>query len=297
MSLNLTAINRRLNDFGLADTSQFFLNLEQEVDDAFLVVAVATDTQQPMALHADFSIKLTVLCSRPMDMQPLIGRPGFFSVFSKGDLIPTHGLVGSLASAPAVGDHPAWNLTFSSPLSLLKQQRHNRVFVEQDALAVAEKVLNERLGDLCTIEAQANTPPTQAMISQYHETDYDFLRRILAKEGITLHLVDGEDQAKVLLIDDLSQSPVAADPVVLPFMTNAGNTKDQDHIAAVHFAANLQPERLHLGDHNSDLGSDLSATHRHSTEGQAGTTELWGLNYTDSDQGEALANRLAEHRL
>ncbi|MCH8532607.1 MAG: DUF2345 domain-containing protein, partial [Saccharospirillum sp.] len=37
--------------------------------------------------------------------------------------------------------------------------------------------------------------------------------------------------------------------------------------------------------------------HRHSTEGQAGTTELWGLNYTDSDQGEALANRLAEHRL
>ena len=295
MSLNLTAINRRLNDFGLADTSQFFLNLEQEADDALLVVAVATDVRQPMALHADFSIQLTVLYSRPIDMQPLIGRPGCFSVFSKGDLIPTHGLISALTSAPAVGDHPAWHLTFSSPLSLLKQQRHNRVFVEQDALAVAEKVLKERLGELCTIEAQAASPPSQAMITQFHETDYDFLRRILAKEGITLHLVDGEDQAKVLLIDDLSQSPIAADPVVLPFITNAGNARDQDHIAAVHFAANLQAERLHLGDHNSDLGSDLSATHRQPTDGQAGTSELWGLNYSDSEQGDALANRLAEH--
>lgn len=295
MSLNLTAINRRLNDFGLADTSQFFLNLEQEADDALLVVAVDTDAHQPMALHADFSLRLTVLCSRPMDVPPLLGRPGRFSVFSKGNLIPTHGLVSGVASAPAVGDHPAWTLTFSSPLSLLKRQRHNRVFVEQDALAIAQKVLKERLAELCTIDVQAATPPTQAQITQYHETDYDFLRRILAKEGITLHLVDGDDQATLVLIDDLSQSPVASDPAVLPFMTNAGNSKDQDHIAAVQQATNLQAERIHLGDHNSDLGSDLSATHRQATDGQAGSAELWGLNYSDSEQGTALANRLAEH--
>lgn len=292
MTINISAINRRLKNFGMADRSHFFLSLENEPGDAFIVASVSTAS--PITLHADFQLNITVLLSEVVDWQPLLGRAATFSVLSDSTMVVHYGVISAITSVAPIGGHAAWQFAFSSPLSLLKLQRHNRVFVETDALTVAKQVLSERLGSLVAIKANTAKPPTQPMISQFHESDYDFVRRILAKEGIILHWLDADGQCGLLLTDNLAQSPLTENPIVLPYMSNAGTTKNRDHIFAIQLQASLLPERVWLHDHNSEQDSDISATHQQPNNGSGGNHELWGLNVADQQQAQALANRFAQ---
>lgn len=278
---------------GNSNGSQFFVQLGEHTD--ALVLRVHTDEQHPVTLHEDFRLHLTLLAREPLDLDTLMGRPAVFLRFDGGRLVPLHGVVAGFQASRKVGDPAALDLVLASPLHLLQKQRHNRVFVDRNALDIAHELLRDALGHLCDVHRKATPPPAAAMITQYQETDYDFIRRILAREGLFIHLSQGEARTNLYLVNRLSDVPEAHHIFRLPYLTNSGAAKDRDHVSFLARHHELAPAAIHLKDYDPDTGYDLNIHGKHPTGGQAGATEHWGLNYATPDQGEQLARRLAAH--
>lgn len=291
----ITRINQIMQAKGLANRSQFFLRLADHSDDACLIMQMKTMPTASIHLHADYQIEIIVVFNTPVDTQAILGQSATLELLYGGGLHPWHGIVKSVADAPSVGEHRTHCLVISSPLGLLKNHQHNRTFAHRDALSVATEVLQERLGHLCHITTSATPPDTVPFITQYHETDYDFVRRILAKEGITLHLSERADQTHIQLINAISETQEAETHITLPFRRNSGAARDADAISAIATAWHNSPQRLALNDYNPNTLENLASTHRTETLGQAGEAEHWGLNYETQQQGNALAERLAQH--
>lgn len=285
--------NQSMQARGLADRSRFFLHLADHADDTCLVTAVATQPNAGLQLHQDYRLDLSVVFKHPIDTLELSNTPATFQTLSGGSLVPLHGIIAEVHDAPPVGGHEAHRLVLTSALGLLKHQRHNRAFAHRDALSVARDVLTEQLSHLCHLDISADTPVTRKLITQYHETDYDFLRRILAREGIFIHLSERKDQTHIELTDDLKTTAEAEEVIALPYHHNTGAARDADHIADISKSWLRAPGRVLLNDDNPDTLADLRTHSSTDTLGSAGDAEHWGLNYETSDQGTALAERIA----
>lgn len=294
--LPIAEIAARLAEVGgKGNSSQFFVQLGEHSATSTLVLAVHTDEQEPVTLHADFRLHLTLLAREPLDLSALLGSPAVFMRLNAGKLVPLHGVVAGFNASRKVRDPGALDLVLASPLHLLKKQRHNRVFVDRNALDIATELLRNALGHLCDVQPQKQQPLAAAMITQYQETDYDFIRRILAQEGLFIHLSQDDERTTLHLVSRLSDVPEAGTGFRLPYMTNSGAAKDKDHVSLVAQHHALAPSTITLKNYNPDTGYDLNIHGRSDTGGQAGPTEIWGLNYATPDQGEQLEQRLAAH--
>ncbi|RUO33749.1 type VI secretion system Vgr family protein [Aliidiomarina soli] len=278
---------------GQGNSSQFFVQLGEHSASSTLVLGVETDPEAPFTLHEDFALQLTVLLREPIDTAALLGSPAVFMRLNGGKLVPMHGLVGGIQASRKASDPAALDVTLVSPLHLLKKRRHNRVFVDRNALDIATELLRDALGDLCDIQIAADQPEPAAMLTQYEETDYAFIRRILAREGIFIHLSQAEQRTQLYLTSQLSDVPEAKTILRLPYMTNSGAAKDKDHINHVERRYQLAPSAIHLKDYNPDTGFDLNIAGHSETGGNAGDTEHWGLNYPTPEAGQQLEKRLA----
>ncbi|MFY0666104.1 MAG: type VI secretion system tip protein VgrG [Natronospirillum sp.] len=280
---------------GSGKASQFFVQLAEHSATSTLVLSAQTDEQAMVTLHEDFRLQLTVLVQERLDTDALLGRPAVFMRLEAGKLVPLHGVVAGFHASRTSSDPAALDVVLASPLHLLKKQRHNRVFVDRSALDIAAQLLRDALGHLCDLHVLADQTAPAAMITQYQETDYDFIRRILAWHGMFIHLSQTEERTALYLVNRLSDVPEAKRIVRLPYMTNSGAAKDKDHISHIEQHYALAPSAVSLKDYNPDTGFDLNIAGRSETGGTAGETEHWGLNYATPDEGEQLARRLAAH--
>jgi len=278
-----------------ANASQLFVQLAEHAATSTLVLSARTDDQAMITLHEDFCLQLTVLIKEKLNTSSLLGCPAVLMRLDAGKLVPLHGMIAGFQASRTSSDPDALDIVLASPLHLLKKQRHNRVFVDRSALDIAAQLLRDALGHLCDIHLLADQSAPVAMITQYQETDYDFIRRILARHGMFIHLSQAEERTALYLVNRLSDVPEAKRIVHLPYMTNSGAAKNKDHISHIQQHYALAPSAVSLKDYNPDTGFDLSIAGRSKTGGSAGDTEHWGLNYTTPDEGEQLARRLAAY--
>lgn len=283
------------SSIGSENNSKFFVEIGQHSANSTLVLSVQTDEKDLITLHEDFCLHLTLLIKERLDTANLLGSPAVFRRVDAGKLVPLYGVIVGFQASRTSTDPAALDVILASPLHLLKKQRHNRVFVDRSALSIAAQLLNDSLGHLCDIQVEAKKSASVAMITQYQETDYDFIRRILAKQGVFIHLSQNKERTSLYLVNHLSDVPEAKHIFHLPYMTNSGAVKNKDHISHIERHYSLVPSALWLKDYNPDTGYDLNINEHSETGGTAGVTEYWGLNYATPDEGEELARRLAAY--
>lgn len=283
------------SSIGSENNSKFFVEIGQHSANSTLVLSVQTDEKDLITLHEDFCLHLTLLIKERLDTANLLGSPAVLRRVDAGKLVPLYGVIVGFQASRTSTDPAALDVILASPLHLLKKQRHNRVFVDRSALSIAAQLLNDSLGHLCDIQVEAKKSASVAMITQYQETDYDFIRRILAKQGVFIHLSQNKERTSLYLVNHLSDVPEAKHIFHLPYMTNSGAVKNKDHISHIERHYSLAPSALRLKDYNPDTGYDLNINEHSETGGTAGVTEYWGLNYATPDEGEELARRLAAY--
>lgn len=89
----------------------------------------------------------------------------------------------------------------SARLNLLKLRFHNRIFQDLTVPAVVARLLDEWRVPHAFELVGRYTP--RAYLTQFHETDYDFLRRILAAEGIFFYFRQTADnEVEELIVTD-----------------------------------------------------------------------------------------------
>lgn len=149
-------------------------------------------------VNAPYEIDVEV--AAPLDIDPLaaleeqlLGHPGTLVMMDSHD-VPrvVHGVVTSYQVLGSLDvDVVRVRMKLSSRLSLLKMREHSRIFQEETVPGVVTRLLREwKIPHRFELVGKY-TPRTY--LTQFHETDYDFLRRILAKEGIFFYYRQSPD--------------------------------------------------------------------------------------------------------
>jgi type VI secretion system secreted protein VgrG len=137
-------------------------------------------------ISSPYAIDVRVFASEGIDDvdASLLGQPArlILHVAASGAR-SVHGIVEAIeAEGVYLHDRRAYRLRFSPRLRKLKRRRTRRIFQDLTTAQVVSAILGEH--DVALRWQIARELPVRAYCVQYDETDYDFVARLLAEEGL-----------------------------------------------------------------------------------------------------------------
>ncbi len=115
---------------------------------------------------------------------------GYVNTFSQSDVDPSGMRAYSLTMVPGL-----WFTSLAS---------NNRVFHEKDSIKIIEEVLQSYSGFVKLTKKLTSTYLTKEYCVQYEETDFAFISRLLAEEGIAYYFKHSSGAHELVLVDDVS---------------------------------------------------------------------------------------------
>lgn len=144
--------------------------------------------------HAGFRIELTALSTDAhQSLTALLGQPARLDLqtaASRTELRPFHGHITQIVRLGANGGFTRYALTIEPWLAFLGQNRDSYLFQEKSVLEIVDEVLTGWQGQGKLVPAwrwslaDATLYPKRGLTTQYRESDLDFLKRLLAEEGL-----------------------------------------------------------------------------------------------------------------
>ena len=157
-----------------------------------------------------------------------------------------HGIVRKVELVGNADERLRTEVTVVPALSLLDQRRDTRFWQDRTALDIVQEVLKVPLRELgrdLAVLADAQAYPRREYCVQYRETDLEFVRRLLAEEGVTFYFRhDLDAKAEVLtLLDPTSRAPVLAhpEPPELPIRPPGTGTVSTESVTAFDWRREL----------------------------------------------------------
>lgn len=260
--------------------------------------------------------EMEVEVAAPIDIDPLttleemlLGHPGTLMMMDASD-VPraVHGVVTSYEVLRSLAaDTVRVRMKLTSRLGLLAMREHSRIFQDETVPGVVAKLLREwRIPHHFEL-AGRYTPRTY--LTQYHETDLDFLRRILSREGIFFYFRQDPDAnvEEVVFSDDALYRAIPGGHRKLSVRSGRFEIEEGD-VADVAVQRKIRPTAARIGDFDfrhpklplrsveltrdpkgiaGDLGAERMGMYRfgHETEHEADQT---------SDKREQYATRMLE---
>lgn len=177
-------------------------------------------------MHDDYRVRATISVDFPLTADEVLGQYAVFDL-PLADMQLGGIVIGmSLATARLLDEQVhRYHVTMVSPLWQLDQQQHHKVWVEQDALAIAQEFLGEAFTN---VKVNCETPPVRLMTVQFEESDGQFVRRILAREGISLLSYCEDGAAVVELVNDMATLAEAAPQQLFDYKPGAGMNHHND---------------------------------------------------------------------
>lgn len=196
------------------------------------------------SLESDYRIQVTCLSpDTQMELKQLVGRAAQVSVLlPEGSYQPRSGLISQVGQLGSDGGFARYQLVIESGFSLLSHRTNSRIFQDQSVSEILDTVLGEHRaqgGPWATAFHWQNrlskTYPPRSYCLQYQESDYTFLRRLLAEEGIaTRYEFQGEEASSpahtLVLFDDPYDAPAAEQQAIRFHRDDA--TEEDDTLTA-----------------------------------------------------------------
>lgn len=142
-----------------------------------------------------------------LDLTTLIGLSACLSVRNaEGEEINRAGLVHSVTSLGSDGGFSFYSIDIVPPVQLLAQRVTSRVFQNMTVAAIIEQILQEhRAANPVFARAQTwrfdlKSPESQlprSFCAQYRQSDFDFMRRLMAEEGFSWYCRADENNPMV----------------------------------------------------------------------------------------------------
>lgn len=278
-------------------------------------------------LNEGFKAELICLTtSAVIPLKQFIGsQVAIDQVTDQGRLTRTTGIITGADIGQSDGSLTLYKLTVEDPTALLKYRRNSRVFMNKsvrDVIEILFKEWQQRSSlfasslslDLSGLTQDYDIRP---FIMQHNELDIDFIKRLLASEGISMLIDESEhvvphvnapiQAQKLRLIDDNSQYQ-ALDRRQIRYHRSSA-TERQDSIIAFTGVRSLQPTSVYINRWQADVldidegaGSVLS-THQHSDNQDTASLGLedawhfspaWMQDLNKEDGATASGNRQLE---
>lgn len=168
--------------------SKVSYEFECEDSDAFWRV-YHLDLQE--ALNQTYSLNLKLITKDfDTDITKLLGADATFRILRDGIERPVSGVITSCRALGLHQDSLLVRVLIEPAFRLLAQSSHCRIFQDRSPKEIIEELLEEQLGPYqrkfnWLAEKRGDKPRDYCV--QYHESDFDFICRLLAEEGINYH--------------------------------------------------------------------------------------------------------------
>ncbi|MFO0549290.1 MAG: type VI secretion system tip protein TssI/VgrG [Polyangiaceae bacterium] len=208
-------------------------------------------------MNSPYEFDVEVLAPHEIDPlttleEQLLGNPGSLVMADKadGDRF-VHGIVTGYEVLGSLNNQMVRvRLRVSARMSLLRMRQHSRIFQDETVPGVVARILKE--WGLPHVFELVGNYAARTYLTQYQETDFDFLVRILATEGIFFYFRqgqadDGVDQ--VVFSDDALYRPIPGMKGKLQMRT--GNFEiDEGDVVELGVRRKIRQTAARLGDYD-----------------------------------------------
>lgn len=205
---------------------------------------------------------------------------------------PFHGVVLEVRERAYADDALEMEVVIASKLALLSLGRDHRIYQEMSVVEIAEDVLS-RAGLSAIYELRVNTSyEPHAFVVQYGESDYDFLTRLLAEEGIGYIVEQREDGEHVVFFDD-DTVHTAIDGASLLSLVRVG-TERRRGLGRLEERHAVASDQVMQRDYDPKRPATDLTTSAEAEDTTAREVYLHPGGYEDTGRGQRLTDRLLE---
>jgi len=272
-----------------ANASHFGFRIRTVPDDTFTVTAFTGDNH---GLSRDFRFTLSLTAHAELKTATVMGNPATLEMRWGGSTLYLHGIVEHF---DRVNDTPAsmgYRAVFRSPLTTLRHNTNNRIFLNRTVPQILDEVLKSAgfAKDDFTIDL-AETYPEREFVVQYGETDYDFLKRLLARSGLFFTFESDKEKTRTVFCDQSSKRPSLPGIGELRYQPQSGTARAIETIYALHARARLLPGRVRVTDYNYRTpDTDLEAVVSSAMGATIGEQASYGDHFKTIEEGRTMAS-------
>lgn len=247
-----------------------------------LAVRLRSELSQRFVLH------LTALAEADRKVVPMLGTDATVALLGPHDSWTIRGIVtrAALTIDATRSETNVLSLTIEPACSQCDIGRDHRYFQDQSALDIIKVVLKNYQ---FPIAFEVSTPPPpRAYTVQWEESDWKFVERLCAEEGILYRFDFGESDTTLVFADDSTSAPKSDCPN-LTLVAQSSQTAASPAVHGLISARRATMTRVTLSDYNPrQPGLDLQA--------EAGTGDVFceydgSGRYTAKARGVSLAQR------
>jgi len=192
----LSDLASRFGFVNLLSQRQRLLQMDTALPGAALIPERTRITE---AVDAPFEIEIDALStSAYFELASLVGEQITLRLLrADGSYRPWHGYVLRAAQLGGDGGLARYRISMAPWLSLLQQRRDSFMFQDLTALEIIEEVFKDHRQANWRV-AVTDTLRRRSVCTQYRETDFEFVTRLLAEEGLSYHFehLDGDAAAE-----------------------------------------------------------------------------------------------------
>ena len=223
------------------------------------------------AISSSFHIDLIAHGREDVDLHGAAGHHASFRLATNHGSRLWTGICATITQTHAEADgHASYSLRLAPTLWLLTHRHNYRVFQHLSAPEIAKKLLHDWNIEP-VLHLHGHHPRLQLRV-QYGESDYDFLRRLLAEAGISFYFGTDDDKTRLVLSD----APQANEPhheKPIPYhRESGGSTGHTAHVSDVSLMARVHATHSTFRDHDFRR-PHYAPTGDHAGEGPLGLLE------------------------
>ncbi|RYZ33259.1 MAG: type VI secretion system tip protein VgrG, partial [Myxococcaceae bacterium] len=195
----------------------------------------------------DFSVDFAPLAPESLDTAPLVGAEALLTVAQPGGTPRhVHGVVRAVESLGLHGGRWRYRARIVPALWRLTQVKRSRIFQGQSVPDILKDVLTAGGVEVRVSLHEGHAP--REYCTQYRETDFDFLSRLMEWEGIFYFFEHSEDGHVLVLGDAPSVHAAPPGGAALPLRDEDGRVEAGEYLTDLRRVRRLRPGAVHLKD-------------------------------------------------
>ncbi|POP76757.1 type VI secretion system Vgr family protein [Pseudomonas syringae] len=175
------------------------------------------------AISTLYAIKIELVSENSdFDLESLLSRQAFLQFGLNGEGI--HGLIEDVFVGDAGKRLTRYHLTLVPALHYLQFSHNQRIFQNLTVPEIVAQVLNGHGRQSDTFNFKVSISPVREYCTQYGESDYEFIQRLCAEDGIAWHHQHTQEGHQLVFTDDQTFFPKLGDT---PYKQGSGLAADK----------------------------------------------------------------------
>ena len=243
----------------------------------------------------DYEIKLWMRTSSPLTLATLLSQTALFTLYGQIENNFFHGVITAAQSRGQTpdGQEYIYEIVLNSPLSLLKLNQNNQVFLNKSVIDIVTSILQNAGWLTSQFHFQLQkTYPTRECIIQANETDYDFLWRLLTFWGLFFTWSQQEETYQLFITDNIQECNAITTPQTLVYAPLTGTVRPTASLFSLQDHRQVLAKGVQLRDYNPNtpaISLEFSSTQQTNLSTPAvGIEDRYGEHIVSPEEGELL---------